>query len=150
MREYGDLMLVELRKVIPAFLKRVDVDERGVAWTAYWRETRAGVQELTAKLLATVEPEPRPEVTLTDCDPDGEVKVVAAVLYAESDLPDDQLLAIARELTPDERAEVLAATRRATARTGGTSPGARGSAPSTGSTCSATTARSETCSGTAR
>ena len=29
MREYGDLMLVELRKVIPAFLKRVDVDERG-------------------------------------------------------------------------------------------------------------------------
>src|SRR4029077_13684534 len=52
MREYGALMLVELRKVIPAFLKRVDVDERGVAWTAYWRETRAGVQDVTAKVLA--------------------------------------------------------------------------------------------------
>ncbi len=97
MREYGELMLVELRKVIPAFLKRVDVDERGVAWTAYWRETRAGVQDVTAKVLAAVEPEPRPEVTLTDWDPDGEVKVVAAALYAESDIPDDQLLAIARD-----------------------------------------------------
>ena len=103
-------MLVELRKVIPAFLKRVDVDERGVAWTAYWRETRAGVQDVTAKVLAAVEPEPRPEVTLTDWDPDGEVKVVAAALYAESDIPDDQLLAIARELTPEQRADVLAAT----------------------------------------
>ena len=110
MREYGELMLVELRKVIPAFLKRVDVDERGVAWTAYWRETRAGMQDVTAKMLAAVEPEPRPEVTLTDWDPDGEVKVVAAALYAESDVPDDQLLAIARDLTPEQRADVLAAT----------------------------------------
>jgi thymidylate synthase ThyX len=110
MREYGGLMLMELRKVIPAFLKRVDVDERGVAWTAYWRETRAGVQDVTAKMLASVEPEPRPEVTLTDWDPDGEVKVVAAALYAESDIPDDQLLAIARELTLEQRADVLAAT----------------------------------------
>src|SRR6185369_10770272 len=109
MREYGALILVELRKVIPAFLKRVDVDERGVAWTAYWRETRAGVQDVTAKVLAAVEPEPRPEVTLTDWDPDGEVKVVAAALYAESRLPDDQLLAVARKLGPEERRQVLEA-----------------------------------------
>jgi thymidylate synthase ThyX len=110
MREYGAMMLVELRKVIPAFLKRVDVDERGLAWTAYWRETRESLQDVTAKVLAGIEPDPRPEVTLTDWDPDGEVKVVAAALYAESDLPDDQLLAIARELTPEQRAEVLGAT----------------------------------------
>ena len=35
-------------------------------------------------------------MTLTDFDPEGEVKVVAAALYAVSDLPDDQLLARAR------------------------------------------------------
>jgi thymidylate synthase ThyX len=110
MREYGELMLVELRKVIPAFLKRVDVDERGLAWTTYWRETREAMQDATAKVLAGIEPETRPEVTLTDWDPDGEVKVVAAALYAESELPDDQLLALARELTPEQRAEVLTAT----------------------------------------
>ena len=33
-RDYADLMLVELRKVIPAFLKRVDLPDRGVAWSA--------------------------------------------------------------------------------------------------------------------
>src|SRR5262245_65640840 len=38
-RDYADLMLVELRKVIPAFLKRVDVAERGGAWSAYLEET---------------------------------------------------------------------------------------------------------------
>jgi thymidylate synthase ThyX len=110
MREYGDLMLVELRKVIPAFLKRVDVDDRGVAWTRYWRDTRQGTHDITAKTLAGVHGETRSEVTLADWDPDGEVKLVAAALYAESDLPDDQLLTIARELTPEQRAEILAAT----------------------------------------
>ena len=110
MRDYGELMLVELRKVIPAFLKRVDVDDRGLAWTRYWRETREGAHDVTAKTVAGVDPEPRPEVTLTDWDPDGEVKVVAAALYAESELPDDQLLSIARDLSPGQRAEILDAT----------------------------------------
>jgi thymidylate synthase ThyX len=110
MRAYGELMLTELRKVIPAFLKRVDVEERGVAWTRYWREMREQVEELAAKTLAGVQAEPAPEVALTDHDPDGELKVVAAALYAASELPDDQLLAIARELTPEQRTEILGAT----------------------------------------
>ena len=45
MREYGALMLEELRKVIPAFLKRVDVEDRGVAWARYWRGRAEGVEE---------------------------------------------------------------------------------------------------------
>jgi thymidylate synthase ThyX len=110
MRAYGELMLTELHKVIPAFLKRVDVEDRGVAWTRYWRETRERVEEVAAKTLAGVQPEPASEVALTDHDPDGELKVVAAALYAASELPDDQLLAIARELTPEQRTEILAAT----------------------------------------
>ena len=34
-RAYADLMLSELRKVIPSFLKRVDLADRGVAWSTY-------------------------------------------------------------------------------------------------------------------
>ena len=34
-RSYADMMLTELRKVIPSFLQRVDVAERGGEWTAY-------------------------------------------------------------------------------------------------------------------
>jgi Thymidylate synthase complementing protein len=48
-------------------------------------------------------------VTLTDFDPDGEIKIVAAALYAVSDLPDDQLMQIARHMTADDRAAVLRA-----------------------------------------
>ena len=110
MRSYGELMLAELRKVIPAFLKRVDVEDRGVAWSTYWRRTRERLDDVAGKTLAGAEPSSRPEVTLIDWDPDGEVKVVAAALYAASDLPDDQLLDIARELTPEQRTEILAAS----------------------------------------
>ena len=31
--EYAQLMLDELVKVIPSFLRRLDVPERGIAWT---------------------------------------------------------------------------------------------------------------------
>jgi thymidylate synthase ThyX len=110
MREYGALMLDELRKVIPAFLKRVDVEDRGVAWARYWRETRMGVEELAAKLTASPTPEARDEVTLVDFDPEGELKVAAAVLYASTDLPDDQLLRIVRNMSPNERQELLRAS----------------------------------------
>ena len=108
-RDYADLMLVELRKVIPAFLRRVDLAERGVAWSSYLAETREAMREMAERVAGTVTAEPRDEVTLVDFDPDGEVKVVAAALYATSSLPDDQLLGLARRLTDEERLAVLAA-----------------------------------------
>src|SRR6266850_2586963 len=39
-RSYADVMLVELRRVIPAFLRRVDLPDRGGAWSSYLDETR--------------------------------------------------------------------------------------------------------------
>ena len=105
-RACADAMLTELRKVIPAFLARVDVPERGGRWTEYLKAAREGV-EACAEALGDVAAESRPEVSLTDFDPDGEIKVVAAALYAGSDLPDDQLLAVAHRMTSSERAAVL-------------------------------------------
>src|SRR5207302_1949196 len=89
-RDYGEAMLVELRKIIPAFLTRVDRPDRGGAWSSYLAQTRAHVESVAERILHE-HPEPRPEVVLTDFDPEGEYKVVAAALYAASDLPDDQL-----------------------------------------------------------
>ncbi len=110
MREFGELITVELRKVIPEFLKRVDVRDRGVAWSRYWQETHDRIEELTARVLADEKPEVREEVNLIDHDPEGELKVAAAVLYSSSDLPDDQLLAVARSMTPEQRTEILRAS----------------------------------------
>ena len=107
-RECADQMLVELRKVIPAFLVRVDQPERGGRWSRYLEETRAATLAAASE-LAAAEAEDRDEVTLADFDPQGEVRVVAAALYSATALPDDQLLAIARRMTPDHRARVLRA-----------------------------------------
>src|SRR5204863_8821306 len=87
-RDYADQMLVELRKVIPAFLTRVDQPERGGRWSDYFAAIHEELNGV-AEDLAAVEPESRDEVTLTEFDPQGEVKVVAAALYAVSELPDD-------------------------------------------------------------
>src|SRR5262245_15194452 len=75
---YAALMLAELRKVIPAFLRRVDAPERGLAWSSYLADTGAAVAATAERFTANVTPAPRAEVTLTDFDPDGEVKVTSA------------------------------------------------------------------------
>ena len=108
-RDYADLILTELRKVIPAFLTRVDQPDRGERWTQYFADTRTATAGIADRLLADIEPESRQEVTLSDFDPDGEIKVVAAALYAVSELPDDQLFGIVRRMSADERAGVLRA-----------------------------------------
>jgi thymidylate synthase ThyX len=109
-RTTADLMLAELRKVIPAFLTRVDQSERGGRWSAYLADTRDRLEAIGERLTAGAAPAPRPEVTLADFDPDGEVKVVAAALYAATSAPDDALMALARRLSVAEREQVLRAS----------------------------------------
>jgi len=106
-RDYSDLMLAELRKMIPSFLTRVDLPDRGGAWSDY---LAAVASDLEARAAAIdLSPETRPEVTLVDWDPDGETKVAAAALYAVSDLPDDQILDHVRGLSGDEQAALIRA-----------------------------------------
>src|SRR2546425_3249805 len=47
-RTYADLMLSELRKVIPAFLTRVDRGDRGVVWSEYLAATREEMRAVAA------------------------------------------------------------------------------------------------------
>ena len=108
-REVSDAMLEELRKVIPAFLQRVDQPDRGGRWTAYFSDTRQRVEDLARRLASDTPGAPSAEVELTDFDPEGEIKVVAAALYASADTSDRQLIDIARRMSAGDRAAVLAA-----------------------------------------
>jgi thymidylate synthase ThyX len=108
-RAYAHLMLGELREVIPAFLTRVDQPTRGGRWTEYLADTRRAFHTAAELFVAQIAGEDRPEVALTDFDTDGELKVVAAALYDVSALPDDQLIAAARHMSPDDRAHLLRA-----------------------------------------
>jgi thymidylate synthase ThyX len=104
-RTYGDLMLSELKKVIPSFVKRVDIPDRGGVWSRYLADVRATMDAHSAAL--GVKADARPEVVLTDWDPDGELKVAAAALYAHSNLPDDQLMAVVGSMPAEARAELI-------------------------------------------
>jgi thymidylate synthase ThyX len=108
-RGHAQLILEELRQVIPAFLARVDQPERGGRWIEYIEATRRRFDEVAAPLVNDVAAGIEPEVALTDYDPEGETKVVAAALYASSALSDSQLMAVVRSLSTDQRTAVLRA-----------------------------------------
>jgi len=79
-RTYADLMLHELRKVIPSFLKRVDLPERGIAWSDYLTSTRTAMDEISQRMFtADDDTDPAATVTLVDHDPDAEVHLVTAM-----------------------------------------------------------------------
>jgi thymidylate synthase ThyX len=111
-RAYGDAMLTELRKVIPAFLTRVDKPDRGGAWSEYLAATRESTADATAKALAGFEPDREPSgenVSLVWFDPEGETKVVAAAMYPHATLSQRRLLKAARAMPGDERSAILRA-----------------------------------------
>ncbi len=91
-RYYADMMLRELRKVIPSFLERVDREDRGVIWSKYFENTRLDTAELVEALLppGTVS-DPAPVVRLVDFDPEAENKMVASMMYPYSHLPEEQI-----------------------------------------------------------
>lgn len=106
---YADMMLTELRKVIPTFLRRVDMPERGVAWSNYLADNANNTAELVDEYFGIIEPQDAPEVTLVDFDPDGEDKLLAAICYSSSDLPETQLLERVRNLSQEQRVALIRA-----------------------------------------
>ncbi len=115
-RAYGELMLTELRKVIPSWVKRVDVADRGGAWSAYLEKNATVMGDLAAALFgppeadpAALAPDDGPQVTLVDWDPEGEVKLVGAMLYPFTHLSERAVLDRVAAMTVDERLDVVRA-----------------------------------------
>jgi thymidylate synthase ThyX len=119
-RTYADMMLTELRKVIPSFLQRVDVAERGGEWTAYLAATREDTARVLDRLWPDDPPgftdgtggpsgEPPAEVTLLDFDPEGEDKVLAAACFSQGSGSEVEALRRVRLLNGEERVALLSA-----------------------------------------
>jgi hypothetical protein len=111
------MMLTELRKVIPSFLRRVDVPDRGGAWSAYLEKNQRAMRDLSDALFGGERPDQAdpvaassagaPSVELLDWDPDGEVKTIAAMLYPYTDQSESRLLTHVEAMSPDERDDVI-------------------------------------------
>ncbi len=117
-RHYADMMLVELRKVIPSFLQRVDVPERGGEWSSYLASTRADTARLVERLwpdlgvapVGTPEGEAdEAEVMLIDFDPEGEEKVLVAAVFSSTTCSELEAARRVRLLSHDDRVALLRA-----------------------------------------
>ncbi len=113
-QSYAELILAELRKVIPSFLSRLDRPERGGEWGRYLADRQEEMGALVSRLF----PAERSEgdavsagktVTLTDFDPDGEEKVLVAMCYPRSTLSESELTRQVRRLGPEDRAAIMRA-----------------------------------------
>ncbi len=96
-------MQEELNKVIPSFVKRAD-DKYGKETQQYLRGTRDAIGRISSEKLGK-EINPSKEVVLVDFDKDAEEKIIAAILYPQSDKPMAQIRSIVEQLAlPDRKA----------------------------------------------
>ena len=108
-RHYADLMLHELRKVIPSFLRRVDLPDRGGRWSEYLASTRNDTRDIVEQLVGESPVDIASEVELVDFDPEAEDKILAAICYSHSTLPEHQLVEKVRQLGIDEKVSLMRA-----------------------------------------
>jgi thymidylate synthase ThyX len=109
-RAYADLMLTELRKVIPSFLKRVDLPDRGGEASGYLEDTRSSMEAIASRLFPDdARPVDAPTVELVDWDPDAEVKLVASMLYPYTNQPETTLEARVRAMSVEDRLSIMQA-----------------------------------------
>jgi len=112
-RAYAELVLAELRKVIPDFLTRLDRPERGGVWVEYLRETAADLHHAAAELERGMSVDQGLQqvdgVRLLEWDGDAEDRIVAAALYPHTHLPADAVLDAVTALSDERRAELFAA-----------------------------------------
>ena len=107
-RQYAQLMLEELMKVIPSFLKRVEVAERGGAWSEYLASTRTATKELVRSMWREMPlGEPAESVTLVAYDPEGERRILEAIVFANSSVPYDEAVRRVDEMNELERSHLM-------------------------------------------
>ncbi len=109
-RSYADLLLAELRQVIPSFLTRVDREDRGLAWSRYLAETSQETAKVVDALLGDPAPaEEGPSVRLVESDPAAEDKVLTAIAYPVLRIGEEEVAAMVARLGAEDRARLLAA-----------------------------------------
>ena len=106
-RWYGDQMLHELRSVIPSFMKRVDVPDRGGTWARYFADIAKSMTEIGETLPDA--PGGDQTVQLVRWDPNGERRVAASALYPYVNMPDADLAKLVDGMPGSRIDEIFAA-----------------------------------------
>jgi thymidylate synthase ThyX/thymidylate kinase len=84
--ETGRKLLAEARKTIPAFLERVDINERGILAMGYRAFTRENTRQIADELLPARISGDTETVRLADVWPKNEMEIIPDILYEHSPL----------------------------------------------------------------
>ncbi len=107
---FAELILSELKKVIPAFLSRLDRSDRGGAWVDYRSKKDRRLGEIVTEIFSekTFTDELNESyVHLVDFDRDAENKILEAILFDYSGEEHGEVRASVESLLPDERATLF-------------------------------------------
>jgi thymidylate synthase ThyX len=99
-KELGSAIHGELNQLIPSFVKRAQRND----YLAYTWTTAKQIAAVSVKVLT---PRPSEPVTLIDYDDKAEEKIIAAILYAHSRHPLEQLRQLAAAMSQDHRQQIL-------------------------------------------
>ncbi|HET7417834.1 MAG TPA: FAD-dependent thymidylate synthase [Solirubrobacterales bacterium] len=109
-REYGGMILAELKQVMPSFVSRVDRPERGGEWISYLERRREQTEAWVARLGLDRRDEggDGPSVELVHVD-GSEEDLLASSLFESAKAPETEILARIDVLDREERGELLGA-----------------------------------------
>ncbi len=99
---------IEMNKVIPSFVRRAEPNHMFFQpYKEFMVETTKALQQVTKDHTNNVAIGKADEVELVEYDNDGEVKIVASLLYQYAHHPMSQLMKIAKGMTQEQRLAVL-------------------------------------------
>ena len=108
-REYGQMILEEVSKVMPSFVARVSRPERGGEWIGYLRERADAAARWSNRLGLGDAPSEQPDgpsVTLLRVEGD-EDELLAALLFEAGSSSEEEAQAAVASLDSDERAALM-------------------------------------------
>jgi thymidylate synthase ThyX len=108
-RDYADMILAELKAIMPSFVARVERPERGGEWISYLEERGAAAERWSRRLgldRARRDEQAGPAVRLLSVE-GGEDELLAALLFEAASCSEDEARSAVRALPPDERAAML-------------------------------------------
>lgn len=110
--QYADMILQELRKIIPAFLTRVDLENRGKLWSQYIKDIHSDMNIVSKNLFRSDTPiipvrHTHNEVNLVSWDKDGLNKIIQSILFEYTFAPEAEIREKIDAFTEEEKLDIL-------------------------------------------
>ena len=110
--QYADMILHELRKIIPAFLTRVDLENRGKLWSQYIKDIHSDMNCVVKSLLKKEKVSlqirhTQNEVNLIAWDKDGLDKIIQSILFEYTFESEKDIQKRIETFTEEEKRDIL-------------------------------------------